>query len=180
MRLCKEIKDFIGTNATVIVDGGDIGRFAARVIKVHQPGHWLDPGPMGTLGIGTGYAMACKLARPESQVLIIHGDGSFGLNAMEFDTMVRHNIKVISVISNNGSWGQVKQLQLSGYGRELGVKLSQTTRYDKLVESLGGHGEFVERPAEIRPALERAFASPKPACINVITDELVSYTEQMK
>lgn len=178
LRLCREIRDFLGPNATVIGDGGDIVSFAARVLQVHYPGHWLDPGPMGTLGIGTGYAMAAKLARPGEQVLIVSGDGSFGLSAMEFHTMARHGIQVVSVIGNDGSWGQVKQGQLEHYGRALGVQLGQTARYERVVESLGGHGEYVERPQDIRPALERAFASGRPACINVITDPTVAYARQ--
>jgi len=168
-RLCKEIQDFIDQDTVIIVDGGEIGKHAGHILKVHRPGYWLDPGPMGTLGIGTGYGIACKLARPQTKVIIIHGDGSFGLNPMEFDTMVRHNIKVVSVVANDGFWGQVKNLQNSVYGRSLGAALSQQTRYDKLVESLGGYGELVERPQDIRPALQRAFDSEKPACINVIT-----------
>lgn len=175
LRLCREIRDFLSRDATVIGDGGDIVSFAARVLHIHHPGHWLDPGPMGCLGVGTGYAMAAKLARPHEQVLIVSGDGSFGLNGMEFDTMARHNIPVVCVISNDGAWGLVKHGQKALYGRAVGAELSQSTRYEKMVESLGGHGEYVERPEDIRPALERAFASGKPACVNVITDPTVAY-----
>jgi len=178
LRLCREIRDFLDPNATVIGDGGDIVSFAARVLRIYYPGHWLDPGPMGTLGIGTGYAMAAKLARPNEQVIIVNGDGSFGLSAMEYHTMARHGIQVVSVIGNDGSWGQVKHGQLTQYGRALGVELGQTARYERLVESLGGHGEYVERTEDIRPALERAFASGRPACVNVITDPAVAYARQ--
>lgn len=175
LRLCREIRDFLNPDATVIGDGGDIVSFAARVLNIYHPGHWLDPGPMGCLGAGTGYAMAAKLARPQEQVLIVNGDGSFGLNGMEFDTMVRHHIPVVSVIGNDGWWGQVKHAHIAHYGRALGVELGRGARYDKMVESLGGHGEYVERPEDIRPALERAFASGQPACVNVITDPTVAY-----
>ena len=178
LRLCREIRDFLDREATVIGDGGDIVSFAARSLNIYYPGHWLDPGPMGCLGVGTGYAMAAKLARPQEQVLIVSGDGSFGLNGMEFDTMARHDIPVVSVIGNDGSWGQEKHGHITQYGRAVGVELRQATRYDKMVESLGGHGEYVERPEDIRPALERAFASGKPACVNVLTDPAVAYARR--
>ena len=178
LRLCREIRDFLDRDATVIGDGGDIVSFAARVLNIYYPGHWLDPGPMGCLGVGTGYAMAAKLARPQEQVLIVSGDGSFGLNGMEFDTMARHDIPVVSVISNDGAWGQEKHGHIAQYGRAVGAELRQGTRYDRMVESLGGHGEYVERPEDIRPALERAFASGKPACVNVLTDPTVAYARR--
>ncbi|MFQ5987808.1 MAG: acetolactate synthase [Dehalococcoidia bacterium] len=178
LRLCREIRDFLGRDATVIGDGGDIVSFAARALNIYYPGHWLDPGPMGCLGVGTGYAMAAKLARPQEQVLIVSGDGSFGLNGMEFDTMARHNIPVVSVIGNDGAWGQEKHGHIAQYGRAVGAELRQGTRYDRMVESLGGHGEYVERPQDIRPALERAFASGKPACVNVLTDPTVAYARR--
>ena len=178
LRLCREIRDFLDRDATVIGDGGDIVSFAARALNIYYPGHWLDPGPMGCLGAGTGYAMAAKLARPQEQVLIVSGDGSFGLNGMEFDTMARHDIPVVSVISNDGAWGQEKHGHIAQYGRAVGAELRQGTRYDRMVESLGGHGEYVERPEDIRPALERAFASGKPACVNVLTDPTVAYARR--
>lgn len=178
LRLCREIRDFLDWDATVIGDGGDIVSFAARAFNIYYPGHWLDPGPMGCLGAGTGYAMAAKLARPQEQVLIVSGDGSFGLNGMEFDTMARHNIPVVCVISNDGAWGQEKHGHIAQYGRAVAAELRQGTRYDRMVESLGGHGEYVERPQDIRPALERAFASGKPACVNVLTDPTVAYARR--
>lgn len=175
LRLCKEIRDYLDKDATIVGDGGDIVTFGARALPVHYPGHWLDPGPMGCLGIGTGYAMAAKLARPDKQVLLLSGDGSFGLNGMEFDTLSRHNIPVVCVIGNDGGWGEVRHEYMDQFGREVGANLAPARRYDKVVEALGGYGELVERPEQIRPALERAFASGLPACINVITDPTVSY-----
>ncbi|UCG82905.1 MAG: hypothetical protein JSW38_12120, partial [Dehalococcoidia bacterium] len=112
---------------------------------------------------------AAKLAKPDKQVLIVNGDGSFGLNGMEFDTMVRHNIPVVSVIGNNRAWNSIPEGD-EALGRKLGW-----ARYDKVVEALGGHGEFVEQPDEIRPALERAFASGIPAAVNVLIDQTVGY-----
>ncbi len=176
LRLGKEIDDFIDRDATVIGDGGDVVTFGARVLGVYHPGHRFDPGQNGCLGIGGGFSIAAKLARPQKQVLLLSGDGSFGLSCMEFDTMVRHNIPVVSVIGNDGAWGQVSRILMQYRGRAIGAELSPGIRYDKLVEALGGHGEFVERPEDIRPALERAFASGLPACVNVITDPTVSYS----
>ena len=169
LRLLKEVRDFLERDAIVVGDGGDIVSFAAQVLKTHYPGHWLDTGKLGCLGVGTGFAMAAKLAKPDKQVLIVHGDGSFGLNGMEFDTMVRHSIPVVSVIGNNCCWMPIVDGD-PGLARHLG-----RARYDKMVEALGGHGEFVERPEQIRPALERAFASGLPAAVNVMIDQKAGY-----
>lgn len=178
LRLCKEIRDVLDKDATIVGDGGDIVTFGSRIFPVYHPGYWLDPGPMGCLGVGTGYAMAAKLARPDKQVLLLSGDGSFGLNGMEFDTMSRHNILVVCVIGNDGGWGEVRHEYMNLFGREVGANLASARRYDKLVEALGGYGELVERPEQIRPALERAFASGLPSCINVITDPRVAYGQR--
>jgi acetolactate synthase I/II/III large subunit len=168
MRFCREIRDFIDEDTTVVGDGGDIVSYAARVINVYKPGYWLDAGPMGCLGTGTGFAMAAQLARPGKKVLIVHGDGAFGLNGMEFESMARHQLPVVSIIGNDGAWGQIKHPQKAILGHATAAELSPGIRYDKLVESLGGYGELVERPEDIRPALERAFASGLPACVNVL------------
>ena len=166
-RLCREVRDFINRDATVVIDGGDISGWGFRTIGSYQPGHLLGVVPTGTLGVGPSFAMAAKLARPNTQVVLISGDGSFGLNGMEFDTMARHNLPVVCVISNDSAWGMVMhEQQAKGSGRVVGTELG-FVRYDKVVEALGGYGEMVENPADIRPALQRAFASGKPACINV-------------
>jgi len=142
------------------------------VLPINLPGQWYDPGPMGTLGVGTGFAMAVKTAFPQKKVLMVNGDGAFGLNGFEFDTFVRFGMAVVSVVGNDRQWGQIIVGQRAMYGRERVVAslLGDNARYDKVVEALGGHGEYVERPQDIRPALERAFASGKAACVNVITD----------
>jgi thiamine pyrophosphate-dependent acetolactate synthase large subunit-like protein len=176
MRLCREIRDFIDEDTTVVGDGGDIVSYGGRVINVYKPGYWLDPGPMGCLGTGTGFAMAAQLARPGKKVLILHGDGAFGLNGMEFESMVRHKLPVVSIIGNDGAWGQIKHPQKAILGHATAAELSPGTRYDKMVEALGGYGELVERPEDIRPALERAFASGLPACINVLIDPNKPYS----
>lgn len=171
LRLCHEIANFIDKGTIVVGDGGDIVSAAASVLGIYQPGHWVDPGPFGCLGVGTGFAIAAKLARPDKKVLIVNGDGSFGLNCMEFDTAVRFDIPIVSIIGNDGQWGQVTMGQVAAYGRDRVVaSILGDARYEKVVEALGGHGEYVERPQDIRPALERAFASGKPACVNVKID----------
>lgn len=176
MRLCGEIRNFIDENTTVVGDGGDIVSYGGRVINVYRPGYWLDAGPMGTLGAGTGFAMAAQLARPGEKVLILHGDGAFGLNGMEFESMVRQNLPVVSIIGNDGAWGQIKHPQRMMVGHATAAELSPGIRYDKMVEALGGYGELVERPADIRPALDRAFASGLAACINVLIDPEKPYS----
>jgi acetolactate synthase-1/2/3 large subunit len=166
-RLCREINDFLDRDATIIADGGDASLMAFRALRTYKPRHFLGVLPTGTLGIGTGYAMAAHLARPDEQVLLFSGDGSFGLNAMEFDTMVRHSLPVVAVICNDTAWGMmVRDQKRWGPDRIIGTELG-FVRYDKMVEALGGYGEAVYEPAEIKPALERAFASGMPACINV-------------
>jgi acetolactate synthase-1/2/3 large subunit len=170
LRLCREIADYIATDDEMIVigDGGDIVAQASKVLKVPEHGTWMDPGPLGTLGVGMPFAIAAQLSHPDKRVLIIYGDGSFGLNGFEFDTAVRFGLPIVGVIGNDAAWGQMMRPQAMIYGadRLVATELS-ATRYDKVVEALGGHGEHVTKPGEIFPALERAFASGKPALVNV-------------
>jgi acetolactate synthase-1/2/3 large subunit len=172
LRLCKEMAAFVDEDTLVVGDGGDIVNLASQVLPINNPGQWFDPGPMGTLGVGTGFAIAAKIAHPEKRVLLVNGDGSFGLNAFEFDTMVRCGLPIVSVVGNDRQWGQIAMTQLKAYGDQgvIASHLADNARYDKVVEALGGHGELVVEPSQIRPALERAFASGKPACVNVLTD----------
>src|SRR5947209_1457634 len=174
-RLIAEVDRFIDPDAIVVCDGGDFVSFAGRLIERPQPGLWVDPGPFGCLGSGPGYAIAAKLARPDRQVVLISGDGAFGFSAMEFDTMVRHRIPVVCVVGNNGIWALEKHPMQSMLGTSVAADLGPNTRYDKVVEALGGYGEMVDRPEEVRPALERAFKSGGPACINVICDPNAEY-----
>jgi acetolactate synthase-1/2/3 large subunit len=171
-RFAREIRDFLDPDAIVVGDGGDIVGISASIVQARYPGHWLDPGPFGTLGVGPGFAIAAKLAKPDKQVCIIYGDGSFGLNAMEYETAIRHKLPFVGVIGNDGAWGQIKVAQeaLYGPGNAPASQLSTDVPYEKMVEGLGGYGERVEKPDELRPALERAFESGVPACINVIVD----------
>lgn len=174
-RLIAEVGRFLDPDAIVVCDGGDFVSFAGRLIERPKPGLWIDPGPYGCLGSGPGYAVAAKLARPDRQVVLISGDGAFGFSAMEFDTMVRHRIPVVCVVGNNGIWALEKHPMQKMLGLSIAADLGPATRYDKVVESLGGHGEMVDRPDQIRPALERAFKSGLPACINVICDPEAEY-----
>jgi acetolactate synthase-1/2/3 large subunit len=174
-RLIAEVDQFADADAIFIGDGGDFVSFAGRFIERAKPGLWVDPGPFGSLGSGPAYAMAARLAHPDRQVILLSGDGAFGFSAMEFDTMVRHRIPVVCVIGNNGIWALEKHPMQGMLGTSVAADLAPRTRYDKVVEALGGHGELIERPEQIRPALERAFASGLPACVNVICDPEVEY-----
>ncbi len=170
-RMCREVRDWLDTleEPILIGDGGDIVATAAKIIPVKREGGWMDPGPLGTLGVGMPFGLAAQLSNPDKRVVIVYGDGSFGLNGFEYDTAVRFGLPVIGVMGNDGAWGQMMRPQGALYGWDrLNGTLLNFTRYDKVVEALGGHGEFVERPEEIRPALERAAASGKPALVNVI------------
>ena len=170
-RMCRDVRDWLDTlgDPIVIGDGGDIVATAAKILPVKREGAWMDPGPLGTLGVGAPFALAAQLANPDKRVVIVYGDGSFGLNGFEFDTAVRFGLPIIGVLGNDAAWGQMMRPQGAIYGWErLQGTLLNYTRYDKVVEALGGHGELVERPEQLRPALDRAAASGKPALVNVI------------
>jgi acetolactate synthase-1/2/3 large subunit len=166
LRLCKEVRDFIDRDTILCVDGQEILNFGRQTIPSWRPGHRLNSGPFGMMGVGMPFALGAKAAKPDHQVVCLHGDGSFGLNAMEVDTAVRHGLPVLVVISLNGGWTGDPE----GWkpGRDLGY-----TRFDRMFEAIGCHGEFVERPEDIRPALDRAAAAVaggRTAIVNVVTD----------
>jgi acetolactate synthase-1/2/3 large subunit len=175
LRIYGELRSMLDRDAIVIGDGGDFVSYAGRVVETYEPGCWLDPGPFGCLGSGPGYAIAAKVARPERQVCLLLGDGAFGFSGMEFDTMARLGLPVVAIVGNNGIWALEKHPMEFLYGYSVAAELRPGTRYDLVVEALGGHGELVERPEQLRPALERAFAAGKPACVNVLTDPTVVY-----
>ena len=175
MRIYAELRELLDRDAIVVVDGGDFGSYAGRMIDSYAPGCWLDPGPFGCLGSGPGYALAAKLAHPGRQVVLLLGDGAFGFSGMEFDTLARHGVGVVGVMGNNGIWGLEKHPMEFLYGYSVVADLRPGTRYDQVVEALGGHGELVSAPAELRPALERALAAEAPALVNVLTDPSVAY-----
>jgi acetolactate synthase-1/2/3 large subunit len=175
MRLYHELSQVLDRNAVVIGDGGDFVSFAGRMIETYEPGCWMDPGPYGCLGSGPGFALAAKLAHPDRQVCLLLGDGAFGFSGLEFDTLVRHGVPVVGVMGNNGIWALEKHPMEFLYGYSVAADLQPECRYDEIVRTLGGHGELVTRPDELRPALERALASGKPALVNVLTDPSVVY-----
>ncbi|MGH2917061.1 MAG: acetolactate synthase [Solirubrobacteraceae bacterium] len=175
MRIYAELAGLLDRNAIVIGDGGDFVSYAGRVIDSFEPGCWLDPGPYGCLGAGPGYALAAKLACPDRQVVLLLGDGAFGFSGMEFDTLARHGVNVVGVMGNNGIWGLEKHPMEFLYGYSVAADLRPETRYDHVVEALGGHGELVRSPSELRPALERAFEAGLPALVNVLTDPAIAY-----
>jgi len=163
LRLCREVRDFLKRDAILVVDGQEILNYGRQSIPTYVPGHRLNSGAFGCMGVGLPFGVGAKIAKPDTQVVVLHGDGSFGINGMEIDTAVRHRVPVLCVISNNGGWtADPKQ---DKPGRNLGY-----SRYDKMAMDFGAHGEYCEKPHEIRPALERAAASGKPAVVNVVTD----------
>jgi acetolactate synthase-1/2/3 large subunit len=170
-RLAREIAGVVDAGTIVVGDGGDVVACASKFVRLHGPGQWLDPGPFGCLGVGPPFAIAAKLLHPERRVLLIAGDGAFGLNGMELETATRFNLPLTCVIGNDGGWGQIRNPQLSFWGEERAVATSlPLTRYDRMVEALGGRGVQITDPKEIRPALERALASNEVWCLNVILD----------
>jgi acetolactate synthase-1/2/3 large subunit len=175
MRIYRELSGLLDRDAIVIGDGGDFVSYAGRVIDSYEPGCWLDPGPFGCLGSGPGYALAAKLAHPQRQVVLLLGDGAFGFSGMEFDSLARHGVAVVGVMGNNGIWGLEKHPMEFLYGYSVAAQLRPETRYDLVVEALGAHGELVRTPAQLRPALERAFSAGGPALVNVLTDPSVAY-----
>jgi len=174
-RVYGEILKRLDRDAVVIGDGGDFVSWAGKLVPSYEPGRFIDPGPFGGLGMGPASAIAARLAHPDKQVVLLLGDGAFGFAGMEFDTMVRHRLPVVAVMGNNHAWGLEKHPMEMMYGWSVAADLNPQARYDKVVEALGGHGEFVERPADIGPALDRAFASGLPALVNVACDPHTSY-----
>ncbi|HUC01189.1 MAG TPA: acetolactate synthase [Solirubrobacterales bacterium] len=175
VRVYKELGEVLDRDAIVVGDGGDFVSYAGRFIDTYQPGCWMDPGPFGCLGAGPGQAIGAKVAHPDRQVCLLLGDGAFGFAGMEFDTMARHGLGVVGVMGNNGIWALEHHPMQFLYGYSVAAELTPETRYDELVESLGCDGILVREPGELRPALERAFASGRPTLVNVITDPEVVY-----
>jgi acetolactate synthase-1/2/3 large subunit len=170
-RLAQEVREFLPRDAGLVIDGGDIAVFANVLLDAYSPGSLVWVGGFGHLGVGVPYANAAKLAHPEKPVALLAGDGSFGFSLMELDTAVRHRIPIVCVVANDGGWGQIRREQKAKYGRDrvIGSQLGLRP-YHKVVEAMGGYGELVERTEDIKGAMERAFKSGLPACINVITD----------
>ena len=174
-RIYGELVPRLAEDAVVIGDGGDFVSFAGKFVEPKRPGGWLDPGPYGCLGAGLGSAIAARLARPSSQVVLLLGDGAAGFSLMDVDTLVRHDLPVVMVMGNNSAWGLEKGPMQMLYGYDVAADLAQRTAYDDVVKALGGAGETVTDPRQIGPALDRAFASNVPYLVNVITDVDAAY-----
>jgi len=173
LRLAHEINQFLTDNTLYIGDGGDVVTFSGGVVQPKGPGLWMDPGPLGTLGVGVPFALAAKQARPDREVVCLFGDGAFSLTGWDFETMVRFNLPFIGVVGNNSYMNQIRYGQIQKYGPErgeVGNKLGDV-KYDQFAKMLGGYGEEVREPSEIAPALQRARESGKPALINVWIDQ---------
>ena len=174
LRLCEEVKNFMNRDAVLVVDGQEILNYGRQSMPTYAPGHRLNSGPFGTMGVGLPFGLGAKVAKPDTQVIVVHGDGSFGLNSMELDTAVRHNIPLLVVISLNGGW--TADPDKDKPGRDLGY-----TRYDQMAEALGCYSEYVENPGEIQSALVRAQAKVDEgmvAVVNVKTDPAARATTQ--
>jgi acetolactate synthase-1/2/3 large subunit len=169
----KTLGRFLGPEDCLCFDGGDFCHFGRAFLPARRPRRWWYVPTLGMLGSALPTALAAKLAYPDARVVIVTGDGAFGFNAMEYDTAVRHNLAVVGVLGNDSAWGIDRQIQLGLYGRPVATDLLGT-RYDMVVQGLGGHGEYVERPEDLAPALERAFAAGKPALVNVVVQRAIS------
>ena len=175
LRIYGELARLLQPDAVVIGDGGDFVSYAGKYVEPQQPGGWLDPGPYGCLGTGLGYAIAARVARPASQVVLLLGDGAAGFSLLDADTLVRHGLPVVMICGNNGIWGLEKHPMQALYGYDVAADLQAGCRYDEVVTALGGGGELVTDPDGIGPALQRAFDSGQPYLVNVVTDPKDAY-----
>ncbi len=180
LRLCNEVRDIITRDTILVTDGHEILNFARQSIPIYAPATSINAGPHGCMGVGIPFGIGAKAAAPDRPVLVLSGDGAFGWNGMEMDTAIRHNLAIVVVISNNGGFTSHQTgwsaagVKEGNVGRDLGWQ-----RYDKMVEAFGGYGEFVEKPDQIRAAIERAIKSGKPALVNVCTDPDAQATTNM-
>ena len=175
-RVAWELNEFLTEDTVYIGDGGDVVTISAQAVQPRAPGNWMDPGALGSLGVGTGFAMAAKLAHPHKEVLCYYGDGSFGMTAFDMETANRFGAPYIAVIGNNSAMNQIRYGQISKYGPERGDvgNLLGDVPFSKFGEMLGGYGEEVREPGEIAPALQRAreavASSGRSAVINIWVD----------
>ncbi|MDA0734125.1 MAG: thiamine pyrophosphate-binding protein [Chloroflexi bacterium] len=160
------LEHLIDEDTFIVMDGGDYVQWGRSYLKARKPGHFMRLGPLSHLGAGIPYGMAAKLAAPDSKVLVFSGDGSIGFYTMEYDTCIRHNLPITTVMGNDSNWGIDRTFQLAYFNRSVGTEL-RTVRYDKVVEAIGGHGEYVEKPEDVGPAVERAINSGLPSLVNV-------------
>jgi acetolactate synthase-1/2/3 large subunit len=174
-RVYGELRKRLARDAIVVGDGGDFVSYAGKYVDSYEPGTFLDPGPYGCLGMGPGYALAAALAHPSRQVVLLLGDGAVGFSLGDFDTLVRHGVNVTAIVGNNGIWGLEKHPMNMLFGYDVVAELRPGTRYDLVVDALGGHGELVREPQQLGPALDRAFASEGVTLVNVLTDPADAY-----
>lgn len=169
LRLCSEINEFLTEDSIYVGDGGDVVTFSGSVIQPKSPGHWLDPGALGTLGVGVPFIMAAKLVNPDKEVVCLFGDGAFSLTGWDFETLVRFDLPFVGVVGNNSSMNQIRYGQIAQYGEDRGDvgNTLGNVHYGEFAKMLGGYGEDVSDPTEIGPALRRARESGKPSLINV-------------
>ena len=160
------LEKHLDDDTVVIFDGGDYVQWGRAYIKARKPGHFMRLGPLSHLGAGIPYGMAAKLANPDSKVLVFIGDGAFGFYTMEYDTCIRHNLPITTVLGNDSTWGIDKTFQVAYYGRAVGTDLRHI-RYDKVVEAIGGYTEHVEEPGDVAGAVGRALASGQPSLVDV-------------
>jgi acetolactate synthase-1/2/3 large subunit len=169
----KTLKSILRPDDCLVFDGGDFCHFGRSYLPALTAKHWFNVSSLGMLGSSLPTALAAKVAYPNSRVFMLTGDGAFGFNGMEFDTAVRHGLNIVAIIGNDSAWGIDRQIQLGLYGRAVATDLCQS-RYEQIVQGLGGYGEFVERPEHLKPALERALATNKPALLNVAVERAIS------
>lgn len=169
----KTLASVLRPDDCLVFDGGDFCHWGRSFLPARQPKRWLYVSSLGMLGSSIPTALAAKLAYPDSRVIAFTGDGAFCFNGMEFDTAVRHRLNIVALLGNDSAWGIDRQIQLGLYGRPVATELLQT-RYEKVVQGLGGYGEYVEKPEELRPALERALASGRPAMLNIVVERAIS------
>ncbi len=166
MRVFKDVEQFTDDNTILIFDGGDYAQWGRSYFRARKTGHWMRLGPLSQLGCGLPYAIGAKLARPDARVLLFIGDGSLGFYFMEYDTAIRYNLPFNAILGNDATWGIDKNFQLEYYGRAVSTDL-RFIRYDRMVEDMGGHGEYIEDGRDVAPAVERAIASGKPSLVNI-------------
>jgi acetolactate synthase-1/2/3 large subunit len=175
-RVAYELNEFLADNTIYIGDGGDVVTISAQAVRPRRPGQWMDPGALGSLGVGTGFAIAAGLADPTKEVLCYYGDGSFGMTAFDMETANRFGVPYVAVIGNNSAMNQIRYGQLAKYGEQRGSvgNLLGDVPFSRFAEMLGGYGEEVRDPAQIAPALQRARESVqrlrKSAVINIWVD----------
>ncbi|MBI4611171.1 MAG: thiamine pyrophosphate-binding protein [Candidatus Rokubacteria bacterium] len=167
LRIVREVREAVNSDVVWVIDGGDFAQWCRLALPARKPGHWVRLGALGTVGAAIPLGVVAKLAKPDCPVVILTGDGGMAFHSWELHTALRFNAPVVVVVGNDCGWGMERELQAAFYDRTVGVELGPV-RYDKVIEGMGGHGEHVEVPAELRPALDRALKSGRVACVNVM------------